>query len=560
MHQEYLQKKNDDDEKDNSRDVIEDLREQIQSLEEDIVFKERRIHKLQESMDMKDRDMEAKLLAANAEIAQLKIFQQRYKVIQKENRELYNMVQDLRGSIRVYCRVRPLGATGDCTGTVVETDEESGDLSVYSSKHNKWNEFKFDRVFGQESTQEEVYRETMPLIRSVLDGYNVCIFAYGQTGSGKTYTMSGDSEHPGINARALQDLFNLQEERSGEEEYTFKVQLLEIYNDTIRDLLLDGEDPTPLKIVSSKGTGSNVPGATQVQVCTADDVHTVLHIGSQNRAVGQTKMNDRSSRSHQVLTIMVEGHNNGAKTLSRGCLHLIDLAGSERISKSGAEGQRLLEAQHINKSLTALGCVMQALAQKRDHIPFRDSKLTQLLQDSLEGQAKSMMFVHIAPEESSSGETLSTCNFGKGVTEITLGAAQKNTVSQNGGSVVLRERLAETERELRELRQKYARLTTQKENVATMLDRSEAVDHQRRGAILTSRNDNASRGTAKIHQRRISGESSLLARTSTKFGESDNFDGASLKEEAMSKSPSVTVVRRRSATTHSKSRDIVRWQ
>lgn len=157
-----------------------------------------------------------------------------------------------------------------------------------------------------------------------------------------------------------------------------------------------------------------------------------------------------------VLTIMVEGKNLINSSTSYGCLHLIDLAGSERINKSGAQGQRLTEAQHINKSLTALGCVMQALAQKRDYVPFRDSKLTQLLQDSLSGEAKSMMFVHISPEETSIGETLSTLHFGKGVTEITLGEAKRRTDS--GSSIVLREKLASAEKEIKTLRDKIGTL------------------------------------------------------------------------------------------------------
>lgn len=157
-----------------------------------------------------------------------------------------------------------------------------------------------------------------------------------------------------------------------------------------------------------------------------------------------------------VLTIMVEGKNLINSSTSYGCLHLIDLAGSERINKSGAQGQRLTEAQHINKSLTALGCVMQALAQKRDYVPFRDSKLTQLLQDSLSGEAKSMMFVHISPEETSIGETLSTLHFGKGVTEITLGEAKRH--SDSGSNIVLREKLASAEKEIKTLRDKIGTL------------------------------------------------------------------------------------------------------
>lgn len=416
---------------------------------------------------------------------------ERYKSLREENRELYNTVQDLRGSIRVFCRVRPQGATGDFSESIIEVGED-GALAAFSAKHNKWHEYKFDRIFGEDSRQAEIFQETKPLCRSVLEGYNVCIFAYGQTGSGKTHTMSGTGTgNDGINFRALEDLFEQREERAGEVEYTIRVQLVEIYNEVIRDLLVGeasgignggNRSPSPferdtngtgadesqyrgtgsssrLGLVATRGSGNNLPDATQLQVYSAEEVAEVMVRGSKNRATAETKMNERSSRSHQVLTVIVEGTNIVNRAKTRGCLHLIDLAGSERVSRSGAAGQQLVEAQHINKSLTALGCVMQALAQKRDHIPFRDSKLTFLLADSLAGQAKSMMFVHVAPEESSVGETLSTLNFGSAVTKITLGAAKQNVVES--GSIwearQTKEKLNEAKREFeteREARRK----------------------------------------------------------------------------------------------------------
>ncbi|KFM25615.1 Kinesin-4 [Auxenochlorella protothecoides] len=310
-----------------------------------------------------------------------------------------------------------------------------GALGVYSARHGRWHHFRFDAVFGQSADQEEVYAETAPLVRSVLDGYNVCIFAYGQTGSGKTHTMSGTDvgrlSGRGVNYRTLDDLFALRTERAADARYAIRVQLLEIYNETLRDLLVEGAaaggQARSLALNNTARSGVNVPDATQVTVECTEDVLRVMELGARNRAVAETRMNERSSRSHQVLTILVEGEGLNTRARTHACLHLIDLAGSERIGKSGAEGQQLVEAQHINKSLSALGNVMHALASKSAHIPFRDSKLTQLLQDSLAGQAKTMMFVHVAPEASSLSETLSTLNFGKGVTEITLGAARKNT-------------------------------------------------------------------------------------------------------------------------------------
>lgn len=357
----------------------------------------------------------------------------KYKAIQLENRKLYNMVQDLRGNIRVFCRVRPLGATGDGSTGCIETGND-GDVAVLGgSKDGKSKIFNFDKIFGMNSSQEEVYAETQPLIRSVLDGYNVCIFAYGQTGSGKTHTMSGSNVENysgrGINYRALDDLFDIRRERSDEVDYDIKVTMLEIYNENLRDLLAEGGGANKLEIRSTEKSGQNVPDAVQRPVSCTEDVLEFMEIGTKNRAVGSTKMNSRSSRSHSVLTVMVTGTSHVTGMRTHGCLHLVDLAGSERVGRTEASGEQLEEAKHINKSLSALGDVMSALASKGTHVPFRNSKLTQLLQESLMGQAKAMMFMHIAPEDSSRSETLSTLMFGQRVSQITLGAAQKNTES-----------------------------------------------------------------------------------------------------------------------------------
>jgi len=358
----------------------------------------------------------------------------KYSEIQDENRKLYNMVQDLRGNIRVFCRVRPLGVTGDGTGSCVEVGTE-GEVAIQNTKGNdKRKIFKFDKVFEMGSTQDEVYSETQPLIRSVLDGYNVCIFAYGQTGSGKTHTMSGtdveEYEGRGINYRALDDLFQIKKDRADEVDYDIRVQMLEIYNEVLRDLLTrDSSKKNRLEIMSTEKSGENVPEATQISVDCTEDVLNFMEIGARNRAVGSTKMNERSSRSHSVLTVIVDGNNRRSGVRSHACLHLVDLAGSERVARSEASGERLEEAKHINKSLSALGDVMSALAQKSSHVPYRNSKLTQLLQDSLSGQAKAMMFMHIAPEASSRGETLSTLMFGARVSQVTLGQARQNTES-----------------------------------------------------------------------------------------------------------------------------------
>ncbi|XP_038683682.1 kinesin-like protein KIN-14I isoform X1 [Tripterygium wilfordii] len=354
-----------------------------------------------------------------------------YNRVLEENRKLYNQVQDLKGSIRVYCRVRPILSGQSYSMSSVDHIEEGTITIVAQSKNGKGRKsFTFNKVFEPSASQAEVFSDMQPVIRSVLDGYNVCIFAYGQTGSGKTYTMSGPKDltekNKGVNYRALSDLFLLAEQRKDTFHYDVAVQMIEIYNEQVRDLLVVDGSNKRLEIRNSSQTGLNVPDANLVPVSSTSDVIDLMNLGQRNRAVGATALNDRSSRSHSCLTVHVQGRDLTSGTVLRGCMHLVDLAGSERVDKSEVTGDRLKEAQHINKSLSALGDVIASLAQKNPHVPYRNSKLTQLLQDSLGGQAKTLMFVHISPELDSIGETISTLKFAERVSTVELGAARVN--------------------------------------------------------------------------------------------------------------------------------------
>lgn len=368
-----------------------------------------------------------------------------YHIVLEENRKLYNQVQDLKGSIRVYCRVRPF-LPGQVSSCAVGSIDEGNITIITPSKSGKEGRktFSFNKVFGPSATQDEVFLDTQPLIRSVLDGYNVCIFAYGQTGSGKTYTMSGPKnmteQTQGVNYRALSDLFKLAEQRKGAFIYDIAVQMIEIYNEQVRDLLVNDGLNKRLEIRNNSQNGLNVPDASLVRVASTMDVMELMNVGQKNRAVGATALNDRSSRSHSCLTVHVQGRDLTSGTILRGCMHLVDLAGSERVDKSEVTGERLKEAQHINKSLSALGDVIASLAQKSAHVPYRNSKLTQLLQDSLGGQAKTLMFVHISPESDALGESISTLKFAERVSTVELGAARLN--KESGEVKELKEQIA----------------------------------------------------------------------------------------------------------------------
>ncbi|XP_065030161.1 kinesin-like protein KIN-14P isoform X1 [Musa acuminata AAA Group] len=368
-----------------------------------------------------------------------------YHKVLEENRKLYNQVQDLKGNIRVYCRVRPFLPRQSSSMSTVGHIDDGNIMIITPSKYGKGHKsFSFNKVFGPFATQEEVFSDMQPLIRSVLDGYNVCIFAYGQTGAGKTYTMSGPKELTeesfGVNYRALNDLFHISKQRKETFCYEIAVQMIEIYNEQVRDLLTNDGPQKRLDIHNSSQKGLAVPNANLVPVTSTTEVIELMNVGQKNRAVSATAMNDRSSRSHSCLTIHVQGRDLASGAVLRGCMHLVDLAGSERVNKSEAKGDRLKEAQHINKSLSALGDVISALAQKSSHIPYRNSKLTQLLQDSLGGQAKTLMFVHISPEADAISETLSTLKFAERVASVELGAAQVN--KESGEVKELRQQVA----------------------------------------------------------------------------------------------------------------------
>ncbi|KAH9567065.1 hypothetical protein CY35_03G009900 [Sphagnum magellanicum] len=397
-----------------------------------------------------------------------------YHKVLAENRALYNEVQDLKGNIRVYCRVRPFLTDEPGRPTTVQYIGENGELVLGNPSKPGGKEprrtFTFNKVFAMTASQEEVFMDTQPLIRSVLDGYNVCIFAYGQTGSGKTFTMSGPNNMTqfnwGVNYRALHDLFHMTQSRLDVFHYEIGVQMLEIYNEQVRDLLNTDGVHRKLEIRNkSQLNGLNVPDASMMPVRSTEDVLELMKVGQRNRAVGATALNERSSRSHSVLTVHVQGTDLGSGAILRGSLHLVDLAGSERVDKSEATGDRLKEAQHINKSLSALGDVIAALAQKSGHVPYRNSKLTQLLQDSLGGQAKTLMFVHISPDVESFGETVSTLKFAERVSSVELGAARSN--KESGEVQNLRDEVAQ-------LRDAAAKKDAEIERLQALKDRAPA--------------------------------------------------------------------------------------
>lgn len=364
-------------------------------------------------------------------------------------RELHNTIQELKGNIRVFCRVRPMLTSEEsqrpCVFSFGQDERElvveptSPNESICGTKKTApKHEFNFDKVFTPSASQEDVFGEISQLIQSALDGYNVCIFAYGQTGSGKTYTMEGntaDHDKQGMIPRAMEQVFRTSQDLQEKGwQYAIEASFLEIYNETIKDLLGSGDANTKheIKLVNPNSTGGacevTVTNVKTVNVTSETQVYSLLEKATQNRAVAATQCNERSSRSHSVFRLKLTGENHLTAEKCQGTLNLIDLAGSERLTQSCSTGERLRETKNINKSLSNLGNVIMALANKEQHIPYRNSKLTFLLQNSLGGNSKSLMFVNISPKEESLQETLCSLRFATKVNQCNIGTAQKKVL------------------------------------------------------------------------------------------------------------------------------------
>lgn len=378
-------------------------------------------------------------------------------------RRLHNEVQELRGNIRVFCRVRPPVSAAECAEKmqvfaysptdpgVIEVSEPT--TSVRGEKQVRKYEFAYDRVFGPETTQQEIFDELSQLVQSALDGYSCCVFAYGQTGSGKTYTMEGptnanpeifvaDAQKKGVIPRAVEQIFaSVERLKECGWDYTVQVSFLEVYNEQLRDLLAVKESSSSsstttgqqLKI-SIRDDWGTVQGCRIVSVDTPAKVYSLLGIARKNRVVAETKFNEHSSRSHSVFRLHISGHNKKRRETVASVLNLVDLAGSERLggatdaASSKAERQR--ETQNINTSLMNLRKVITALAGKSKYVPYRDSVLTHLLQKSLEGgNSKMLMFVNVSPALESVGQTLNSLRFASTANKCHIGTVQRQVTA-----------------------------------------------------------------------------------------------------------------------------------
>ncbi|CAK6977288.1 kinesin-like protein KIF3C [Scomber scombrus] len=329
-------------------------------------------------------------------------------------------------SVKVVVRCRPLNRREEShgpAGGIVQMDLRLGQVIIRNPRappSEPQKTFTFDAVYDANSKQRDLYDESVrPLIDSVLAGFNGTIFAYGQTGTGKTYTMQGawmDPEKRGVIPNAFDHIFTHISRSQSDKQYLVRASYLEIYREEVRDLL----DPNhgnarALELRENPDTGVYVQDLTSCVCKSIKEIEEVMNVGNQARAVGATDMNEHSSRSHALFLITVECSQpgpDGRKHIRVGRLNLVDLAGSERQAKTGVQGERLKEAAKINLSLSALGNVISALADGRSsHVPYRDSKLTRLLQDSLGGNAKTVMVATLGPAPQHYDETITTLRY-----------------------------------------------------------------------------------------------------------------------------------------------------
>ncbi|GKV30251.1 hypothetical protein SLEP1_g39083 [Rubroshorea leprosula] len=387
---------------------LAELQTNLKELEE--------LREMKEDIDRKNEQTAAILKMQGTQLAELEALYKEEQVLRKR---YFNTIEDMKGKIRVFCRLRPL----------IEKEEAEKQRQSLSSldeftvehpwKDDKAKQYVYDRVFDVNATQEDVFEDTKYLVQSAVDGYNVCIFAYGQTGSGKTFTIYGSDGNPGLTPRATAELFKILKRDSNKFSFSLKAYMVEIYQDTIMDLLLP-KNAKRLKLDIKKDSKGmvTVENVTVIPISKYEELKNIIQRGSEQRHTSGTQMNEQSSRSHLIVSVVIESTNLQTQSVARGKLSFVDLAGSERIKKSGSTGDQLKEAQSINKSLSALGDVISALSSGNQHIPYRNHKLTMLMSDSLGGNAKTLMFVNVSPAESNLDETCNSLTYASRVRSI----------------------------------------------------------------------------------------------------------------------------------------------
>ncbi|OIW07137.1 hypothetical protein TanjilG_10110 [Lupinus angustifolius] len=374
------------------------------------------------------------------------------RILEGKRREALNKIFVIKGSITVFCRIRPF--------VLAEKRRVSEPVSVGSERvlvkyGGTRKDFEFDKVFTEAASQGYIFVEVEPILRSAMDGHNVCVFAYGQTGTGKTFTMDGTKEHPGIIPRALEHLFH--EACTGNSSYTFSMSMLEVYMGNLRDLLAPRPNSRSyepmtkcnLNIQTDPKGLIEIEGLTEVQVSDYAIAKWWYNKGRRFRSTSWTNVNEASSRSHCLTRINIFRHGDASEAKSQlSRLWMVDLGGSERLIKTGAKGLTLDEGRAINLSLSALADVIAALKRRRNN------KLTQILKDSLGDGSKVLMLVHIRPSEEDVCETITSLNFAKRTRAVVSNKEVTMELKKQRDKNIteLEEEVKETEKQLQNIR------------------------------------------------------------------------------------------------------------
>uniref|UniRef100_A0A2P2JXP8 Kinesin-like calmodulin-binding protein n=3 Tax=Rhizophora mucronata TaxID=61149 RepID=A0A2P2JXP8_RHIMU len=401
-------------------------------------------------------ELEQSMLNLEGEIAQLR---QKERSLDEKRREALNKIFDIKGNIRVFCRVTPFPST--------ERRKNHEPISVGVEKVvvrsvGIRKEFGFDKVFQQAATQEDVFVEVQPVIRSAIDGHNVCLLAYGQTGTGKTFTMDGTNNQPGIIPRALEEIFH-GASMDNSISFKFSMSMLEVYMGNLRDLLApkptcktyEAVTRSTLNIQTDPKGLVEIEGLTEVEIPDFAKAKFWYSKGRRARSISWTNVNEMSSRSHCLMKITISRYGEDLKAKAEvSKMWMVDLGGSERLLKTGATGQTLDEGRAINLSLSALGDVIAALRRKRGHVPYRNSKLTQILKDSLGDRSKVLMVVHISPCEEDIGESICSLSFANRARAVETNRHSAEDVNKQRLKRIqkLEQEMAETDEECQKVR------------------------------------------------------------------------------------------------------------
>lgn len=351
--------------------------------------------------------------------------------------------------VQVICRLRPLSGYERSRGHEDAT-QVLDEHTICVTNRDAQQVFSFDHVCGMDTTQQDMYDlVAKSTLQDLFRGFNGTILAYGQTSAGKSHTMFGTASDPGIIPRVCSSIFSHIEHGLPDVEYTVSVSLMEIYQEHIKDLLNPTLKESEYTIHEDKTNGVYVRGISHAFVSSASEMTQVLKQGSKHRTKSPTNMNMESSRSHAIFQVMLTQEEIASGAITKSKLFLVDLAGSEKVDKTGASGNNLEEAKKINLSLSVLGLVINSLTDKSTHIPYRDSKLTRILQESLGGNSRTSLIVNCSPATSCVSETISTLRFGTRAKNIT------NTVHVNRELSVdqLKARVVYLEKVNRELEQ-----------------------------------------------------------------------------------------------------------